>query len=159
METELRDNPGVLAPPPLIYAVALVIGVILHALYPVRLVRFLPRVARKVLGCSLAGLALTIATFAIRAMRRAHTNIDPTQPTTALVVEGPFKFTRNPLYLSMTLLYTGITILVNTLWSMLLLPVALAVMRKGVIDREERYLERKFGEQYRHYKASVHRWI
>ncbi len=159
MENELRDNPGVIAPPPLIYAATLVIGLILHALYPVRLVRFLPRVVRVVLGCSLAGLALTIVTFAIRAMRRAHTNVDPSQPTTALVVEGPFKLTRNPLYLSLTLLYAGITILVNTLWSMLLLPVALAVMRKGVIDREEQYLERKFGEQYRQYKASVRRWI
>jgi protein-S-isoprenylcysteine O-methyltransferase Ste14 len=159
MENELRDNPGVIAPPPLIYAATLVAGLILHALYPVRLVLFLPRVVRVVLGCSLAGLALTIATFAFRAMRRAHTTVDPTQPTTALVVEGPFKLTRNPLYLSLTLLYTGITILVNTLWSMLLLPVALAVMRKGVIDREERYLERKFGEQYQQYKASVRRWI
>jgi protein-S-isoprenylcysteine O-methyltransferase Ste14 len=159
MENELRDNPGVIAPPPLIYAVALVAGLILHALYPVRLVRFFPRVVRLVLGCSFAGLALTIATFAIRAMRRAHTTVDPTQPTTALVVEGPFKLTRNPLYLSLTLLYTGITILVNTLWSMLLLPVALVVMRKGVIDREERYLERKFGEQYRQYKERVRRWI
>jgi protein-S-isoprenylcysteine O-methyltransferase Ste14 len=92
-------------------------------------------------------------------MRRAHTNVDPTQPATALVVEGPFMLTRNPLYLSLTLLYTGITILVNTLWAMLLLPVILVVMRWGVIDREERYLERKFGERYLRYKASVHRWI
>jgi len=159
MENELRDNPGVIAPPPLIYAVGLVAGLILQARYPVRLVLFLPRVVRIILGCSLAGLAFTIVTFAIRAMRRAHTNVDPTQPTTALVVEGPFKLTRNPLYLSLTLLYAGITILVNTLWSMLLLPVILVVMRKGVIDREERYLERKFGEQYLQYKARVRRWI
>jgi protein-S-isoprenylcysteine O-methyltransferase Ste14 len=159
MENELRDNPGLIAPPPLIYAVALVIALILHALYPVRLVRFLPRVTRVVLGCSLAGLALTLATFAIRAMMRAHTSIDPSQPTTALVVEGPFRLTRNPLYLSQTLLYAGISILVNTLWSMLLLPVILVAMRKGVIDREEQYLERKFGEQYLRYKARVRRWI
>jgi protein-S-isoprenylcysteine O-methyltransferase Ste14 len=159
MENKLRDNPGLIAPPPLIYAVALVIGLILHALYPVRLVRFLPRLARIVLGFSLAGLALTIATFAIRAMMRAHTNVDPSQPTTALVVEGPFRLTRNPLYLSQTLLYAGISILVNTLWTMLLLPVILVAMRKGVIDREEQYLERKFGEQYLRYKARVRRWI
>jgi protein-S-isoprenylcysteine O-methyltransferase Ste14 len=159
MDNELRDNPGLIAPPPLIYAVALVIGLILHALYPVHLVHFLPHLARVLLGCSLAGLAFTIATFTIRAMMRAHTNVDPTQPTTVLVVEGPFRLTRNPLYLSMTLLYTGISILVNTLWSMLLLPVILVAMRKGVIDREEQYLERKFGEQYLRYKARVHRWI
>ena len=159
MNTEVRDNPGVIAPPPLIYAVPLIIGLILHALFPVRLFRFLPRMARAILGGSLIGFALTFVTFAFREMRRAHTNVDPTQPTTALVVEGPFKLTRNPLYLSLTLLYAGITILVNTLWAMLLLPVILVVMRWGVIDREERYLERKFGEQYLRYKASVHRWI
>jgi protein-S-isoprenylcysteine O-methyltransferase Ste14 len=159
MNTEVRDNPGVLAPPPLIYAVPLIIGLILHALFPVRLCRFLPRMARAILGGSLIGFALTFVTSAFREMRRAHTNVNPTQPTTALVVEGPFKLTRNPLYLSLTLLYAGITILVNTLWAMLLLPVILVVMRWGVIDREERYLERKFGEQYLRYKASVHRWI
>ena len=159
MNTEVRDNPGVIAPPPLIYAVPLIIGLILRALFPVRLFRFLPRMARAILGGSLIGFALTFVTFAFREMRRAHTNVNPTQPTTALVVEGPFKLTRNPLYLSLTLLYAGITILVNTLWAMLLLPVILVVMRWGVIDREERYLERKFGEQYLRYKASVHRWI
>ncbi len=159
MDTEARDNPGVIAPPPLIYAVPLIMGLILHVLFPVRLFRFLPRLVRAIAGGSLIGFALTFVTLAFREMRRAHTNVNPTQPATALVVEGPFMLTRNPLYLSLTLLYTGITILVNTLWAMLLLPVILVVMRWGVIDREERYLERKFGEQYLRYKASVHRWI
>ncbi len=159
MKDEFRDNPGVIAPPPLIYAVTLVVGLILHALYPVRLVRFLPGMVRAVLGGSLVGFAVTLTIRAFRLMVRSNTNVDPSQPTTALVVEGPFRLTRNPLYLSLTLLYTGITILVNSLWSMLLLPVLLVVMRKGVIDREERYLERKFGEQYLRYKASVRRWI
>jgi protein-S-isoprenylcysteine O-methyltransferase Ste14 len=159
MENELRDTPGVIAPPPLIYLGTLLLGLILHALFPVRLVRFLPRIARAVLGGSLIGFAVTMITLAFRAMQRAHTNVDPFQPTTALVVEGPFEFTRNPLYLSMTLIYTGVTILVNALWALLLLPVALIVIRKGVIEREERYLEQKFGEQYLHYKARVRRWI
>jgi protein-S-isoprenylcysteine O-methyltransferase Ste14 len=159
MDNQLQDNPGVIAPPPLIYAVPLLSGLILHALFPIRLVRFLPRMARIILGCSLVGLAVTLTTLAFRAMRRAHTNVDPSQPATALVVEGPFKLTRNPLYLSLTLLYAGITMLVNTLWTMLLLPVILVVIRKGVIDREEQYLERKFGDKYLHYKASVRRWI
>src|SRR5260370_1672075 len=159
MEQETRDNPGVIAPPPLIYAVPLAVGLLLHARFPVRPLRFMPRVVRVVLGSSLVGLAVAVIASAFRKMVRAHTNVNPTQPTTALVVEGPFKFTRNPLYLSLTLLYTGISIIVNALWTMLLLPLVLLVMRKGVIDREERYLERKFGEQYLRYKASVRRWI
>ena len=159
MEEETRDNPGVIAPPPLIYALPLAVGLLLHARFPLRPLRFMPRMVRVVLGGSLVGLSLAVVVPAFRAMVRAHTNVDPTQPTTALVVEGPFKFTRNPLYLSLTLLYAGISIIVNALWTMLLLPVVLLVMRKGVIDREERYLERKFGEQYLRYKASVRRWI
>jgi protein-S-isoprenylcysteine O-methyltransferase Ste14 len=159
VEEETRDNPGVIAPPPLIYAVPLAVGLLLHARFPVRPLRLMPRVVRVVLGGSLVGLAVAVIASAFRKMVRAHTNVDPTQPTTALVVEGPFKFTRNPVYLSLTLLYTGISIIVNALWTMLLLPLVLLVMRKGVIDREERYLERKFGGQYLRYKASVRRWI
>ena len=159
MNNELRDNPGVIAPPPLIYAIPLLFGLILHALYPIPLIRDLPRIVRGFLGGSLVGFALTFMILAYRTMRRANTSVNPTQPTTSLVVEGPFQVTRNPLYLSLTLLYTGITILVNTLWTALLLPVILIVMRKGVINREESYLERKFGEQYSRYKASVRRWF
>lgn len=92
-------------------------------------------------------------------MRRAGTNVDPREPTTAIVTGGPYRFTRNPLYVSMTLMYTGISALANALWPMLLLPGVLAVMNKGVIEREERYLERKFGDEYLRYKAGVRRWV
>src|SRR5258708_20119222 len=113
------------------------------------------RVVRVVLGSSLVGLAVAVIASAFRKMVRAHTNVNPTQPTTALVVEGPFKFTRNPLYLSLTLLYTGISIIVNALWTLLLLPLVLLVMRKGVIDHEDRYLYRKFVTQSFRYNAPI----
>jgi len=76
-----------------------------------------------------------------------------------MVTEGPFHYSRNPAYLSMTMIYTGIASLANALWALLLLPVALLVMQRGVIEREERYLERKFGEEYLRYKAQVRRWV
>ena len=85
--------------------------------------------------------------------------MSPYEPTTALVTEGPYCFTRNPLYLGLTLTYGGISALANALWATLLLPFVLVVMRRGVIDREERYLERAFGEEYIRYKARVRRWI
>jgi protein-S-isoprenylcysteine O-methyltransferase Ste14 len=85
--------------------------------------------------------------------------VDPREPTTAIVTGGPYRFTRNPLYLSMTLVYAGITALANALPAALLLPAVLAFMRRGVIEREERYLERKFGDEYMDYKARVRRWI
>ena len=159
MNNKLSDNPGVIAPPPVIFAIPLIAGLIFHILFPVRLVPFLPRNVRSILGGTLIGFASTFVIIAFRTMRRANTNVDPRQPATTLVVEGPFQITRNPLYLSMTIFYLGVTLLVNTLWTAILLPLILFVMRKGVIDREERYLERKFGEHYLHYKASVRRWL
>lgn len=159
MNDKLPDNPGVIAPPPLIYAVPLIAGLMFHVLFPVRLIPILPRIVRSILGGVFIGLASTFVSITFRMMRRANTNVDPRQPATSLVVEGPFQITRNPLYLSMTIFYLGVTLLVNTLWPALLLPLILFMMRKGVIDREERYLERKFGEQYLRYKASTRRWL
>ena len=104
-----------------------------------------------------AGVLLAASGF--RAMGRADTNVDPYASTTALVTGGPFRFTRNPLYLALTLLYTGIASLLNALWPTLLLPIALWIMRRGVIDREERYLSEKFGEAYFQYRRRVRRWI
>ena len=92
-------------------------------------------------------------------MKRAGTNIRPDQPTLAIVSDGPFRFTRNPLYLALTGLYAGIALLVNALWPLLLLAPVLAVLRWGVIAREERYLEAKFGEAYRAYRSRVRRWV
>jgi protein-S-isoprenylcysteine O-methyltransferase Ste14 len=153
---EAPDNPGVIAPPPLIYAGALAIGLLVNRLYPIA---FLPRGLSRVLGWSLIVGGLVIGSLGFREMKRAGTNVDPREPTTAIVTEGPYRFTRNPLYLCLTLVYAGISALANALWAVLLLPGVLAVMRRGVIEREERYLERKFGDEYVNYKARVRRWI
>ena len=91
-------------------------------------------------------------------MRRAGASLRPNEPTSSLVVEGPYRSSRNPIYLSFTLFYGGITALANSLPSALLLPFVLFVMRRGVIEREERYLERIFGEEYLRYIARVRRW-
>lgn len=156
MNNELQDNPGVIAPPPLIYAGTLAIGLLLSRAFPVK---FLPRPIALILGIPCIVLASVLTRSAFQEMRRANTNIDPRQPVTTLVTEGPFRYTRNPLYSSLTLMYTGIALIANALWAMLLLPVTLLIINRGVIEREEHYLERKFGEQYLNYKASVRRWI
>jgi protein-S-isoprenylcysteine O-methyltransferase Ste14 len=156
MSNESQDNPGVIAPPPLIYAGALAIGLLANVLYPIS---FLPRGLSRVLGWPLIVSGFVIGSLAFREMKRAGTNVDPRQPTTAIVTEGPYRFTRNPLYLCLTLVYAGISALANALWGILLLPLVLLVMRRGVIEREERYLERKFGGEYLNYKARVRRWI
>ena len=157
---EAPDTAGVVAPPPLIYAGALTVGLLAKALFPVR---FLPRTVTLTFGGPLVGsgllLVLSGLRAGLRAMRRAGTEVRPDRPTTSLVVDGPYRFTRNPLYLGLTLVYGGITALANSLPSALLLPFVLLVMRRGVIEREERYLERIFGEEYTQYKARVRRWI
>ena len=155
-ESKIPDTPGVLAPPPLIYSAVLAVGLLAHTLYPVA---FLPNKVARTLGWPLIGAGLVVGFLGDRAMRNAHTNVSPYRPTTKLVTEGPYRFTRNPLYLSVTLVYGGVAILASALWAALLLPIVLGVMRYGVIEREERYLERKFGEEYLRYKAQVGRWI
>ena len=92
-------------------------------------------------------------------MKRAGTNVRPDQPSLAIVTDGPFRFSRNPMYLATTGLYLGITLLVNTPWPLILLSPMLLVLHWGVVRREERYLEAKFGEPYRAYKSRVGRWV
>lgn len=151
-----QDNAGVTVPPPLLYAGPLVVGLILHRRFPVK---FLPRRVALPLGGVCVALAVLLVRSAVPAMRRANTSLNPSSPVTALVTEGAFRLTRNPLYVALTLFYAGVALMVNALWAMLLLPFILIAVRIGVIEREERYLERKFGEQYLRYKARVRRWI
>jgi protein-S-isoprenylcysteine O-methyltransferase Ste14 len=113
----------------------------------------------RILGLSLLGGGALLMSWFVWTMRRADTAIDPRKPVSRLVVEGPFRYTRNPSYLSMAMIYAGLVSLANALWAILLLPAALIVIQRGVIEREERYLERKFGEEYLSYKARVRRWI
>src|SRR5579863_746344 len=114
MAENTQDTAGVIAPPPLIYVGGLALGLLLHRAFPAK---FLPRGVAQVVGVALIGISGVVVTSAIREMRRADTPVNPTEPTRALVVEGPFSFTRNPLYLSLTLLYAGIASLINSLWA------------------------------------------
>jgi protein-S-isoprenylcysteine O-methyltransferase Ste14 len=146
----------VIAPPPLIYAGTLVAGLLANRRYHVP---FLPRRVARILGWPLLACGLVIGFLGSREMRRAETNVDPYKPATSVVTGGPFRFTRNPLYLSFTMIYGGIATIANALPAALLLPIVLRLMRRGVIEREERYLERKFGDEYIEYKEEVPRWI
>ena len=140
----------------MIYAGALAAGLLAKPLFPTA---FLPHRVARLLGLPLLGAGLLLFLSSLRTMRRAGTDVRPDKPTSSLVVEGPYRFTRNPIYLGFTLFYGGITALANSLPSALLLPFVLLAMQRGVIGREERYLERIFGEEYLLYKARVRRWI
>ncbi len=156
MSEETMDNPRVIAFPPALFAGTLALGLSLHFIFPIN---FLPRSLSIVSGVVLLVGAALIAISAFRAMRRAQTAVNPSQPTTAIVFDGAFGFSRNPLYLSLTMLYVGIGLLFNALWALLLLLPLIVVVQNGVIKREEHYLEQKFGDKYLRYKASVRRWV
>jgi protein-S-isoprenylcysteine O-methyltransferase Ste14 len=104
-------------------------------------------------------LGAVLMISALRAFSRAGTPVDPYEPARALATDGPYRFTRNPIYLGFALVYLGFAIVLNALWAVALLPVVVVVVDRGVIAREERYLERRFGEDYRAYKAHVRRWV
>lgn len=155
MDQHEQDTAGVAGPPPVIVAAPLAIGLGLHRLRPLRL---LPKAIAKPTGvlmlvAGIAGMAWTVLTF-----RRAETPIEPHKPVNNLITSGPFQYTRNPAYASQIAIYLGITKLVNSLWPVLLLPAVLFSLKRGVIEREERYLERTFGEEYRRYCDQVGRW-
>jgi protein-S-isoprenylcysteine O-methyltransferase Ste14 len=150
------DTAGVVAPPPLIFTVAFVVGWLLGRVFPWPI---LPAAIAFWAGFvpALASLALAVAAF--REMHRARTAVSPYTPTTALVRTGPFALSRNPLYVSLILLSLGLALMVDTMWCVLMLLPVLVVLRRGVVAREEAYLERCFGEDYRLYCATTRRWL
>src|SRR5262249_33561455 len=104
-------------------------------------------------------LALALVAWAISTMTRAGSNVPTSLPTTTIVETGPYRLTRNPIYLGMVLGLIGLALALHSLWlSMTLWPFAL-VIRYGVVAREEAYLERKFGDVYRGYRSRVRRWL
>ncbi len=155
-ETPEQDAPGVIAKPPFIYLGFLVLGLMLNWLWPQPL---LPETLRYTLGGALIALGLALALLSIRRFKAAGTNFDTQKPDTAILTEGPYRLSRNPIYMGLTAVYAGIGIAMDAPWIWLTLMPALAVMHYGVILREERYLERKFGQEYLAYKAQVRRWL
>jgi protein-S-isoprenylcysteine O-methyltransferase Ste14 len=149
------DIPGLPFPPPLLYAVPLALGLWLQHRFPRS---FLPQWMALPLGVVFLALGM-IGFVAIVSFRRAGTSPNPWRPTTAMVTGGPYRLTRNPMYLGFTLLYLGATCWANSLWPLLPLPVILVLMQRMVITREESYLEARFGEEYREYRNRVRRWI
>jgi protein-S-isoprenylcysteine O-methyltransferase Ste14 len=156
MAEPTQDHAGVIAPPPLLYAVPLGLGLLLERASPAPL---LPRTVARPLGGLLVAGATAVEAWFILTMRQAATPISPRKPVARLVTDGPFRFSRNPSYLALAAFYIGIASLVNTRWPLFLLPAVLLLVQRGVIEREEQYLERTFGDEYHRYGACVRRWL
>ena len=122
--------------------------------------RFFPeRWIYHAVGWPLVLAGFLLLAWSVRTMYRAGVDPAPYEATTAIVVTGPYALSRNPIYVSFSVVYVGIAFVVNTVWPIVFLPIGIALLYFGVIAREESYLERVFGDGYRHYKARVRRWI
>ena len=117
------------------------------------------RGAARGLGWQLIGGGVVLNGWFLQTIRDADVPIRTDKPVPRLTTEGPFRYTRNPSYLALTMIYAGIAVLRNSPWAILLLPLVLVVIQREVIGREERYLERTFGQQYLDYKGRVRRWV
>jgi len=150
---------GVHFPPPLIYAAGIAAGWALNRwLHPLPIAAG-SSLLREVIGVAgvLAWLALFLS--ALVAFRRARTTLIPNQPATAIVTTGPYRFTRNPMYVSLVALYVGVTFLLNSWWPVAFLLLVVIAIDRTVIAREERYLAGAFPAAYEAYLKQVRRWL
>lgn len=150
------DKPGVIAPPPVLYGGALAVGAGLDWLIPLPL---LAPGAGQAPGVVLILAGLALALRCVLLFRQAGTAVEPYKPSTAIVSSGPYRFSRNPIYVALTVVSVGIGLWANSAWMLGLLLPTLVIMRIAVIGPEERYLEAKFGAAYLDYKARVRRWL
>ena len=154
-----KDNPGVIAFPPLIWAVMVVASLLFHFFVIGVPMSILPHVISLGVGIGLFIIAPLLAIPAMWQMKAAGTNVHPSEPSTTVVRGGPYRFTRNPMYLALTLLQISVAFLLNDAITLLFAAALALILHFGVILREERYLEAKFAEEYLALKRTVRRWI
>ena len=142
--------------PPLVYLISLLVGVLIQLAIPLR---FLPRTLAMPFGVALIAAAITLFLWSFTEFRAACTPVPARKPTTVIVRIGPYRFSRNPIYLAFSLSQLGIASWLDSLWLLVTLIGAVMVIHHVVIPKEEAYLEQRFGSQYLEYKASVRRWL
>ncbi len=156
VHTEVPDHADVAFHPPVLLALALLLGFVARWLTPLR---FLPEEVTAPLGPAVVATSFGWVIWAVVTMRRAGASIPTSEPTEAIVMRGPYGWSRNPIYLSMVVLQVDVGLWANSGWFLGFAAVSAALLWWGVISREERYLEAKFGNAYLAYKAHVRRWI
>lgn len=159
MTDQSKDTAGVIAFPPLLLAAALGFAVVLGFVLPLGILPDALSPISLIPGLALFSLAGLLGLSGIIAFRAAGTNIEPHKPTLVLVYSGPYRLTRNPMYLGLLMLHLAVTLLASLDWGVLtVIPLAL-LLHFGVILREERYLAAKFGKDYQNYLNNTRRWI
>ena len=156
--TNLKNHPGIYIPPPLIYVAFFFISVLQQRLWPLKS-SWLDTTLAKAMGWLLIVLYVFLAFNSIRQFVVTKNTIVTIKPATSLQTTGIYAFTRNPMYLSLLLLYSGIAVFSGNSWTFLMLPILVIVIQLYVILKEEQYLHHAFGAQYDAYKRKVRRWI
>jgi protein-S-isoprenylcysteine O-methyltransferase Ste14 len=150
------DRSGVKVPPPLIFVAGFLAGVAVEVVIPIAALSLALALTAALIG---AAIWLALDGWAMLRFQRARTSIVPMRPTTALVTSGPYRVSRNPMYLGMAVLYVALALSLGVIWALVFLPVVILAVDRLAIAREEPYLERKFGDEYREYKRRVRRWL
>jgi protein-S-isoprenylcysteine O-methyltransferase Ste14 len=153
------DHAEVAIKPPLLFLGALALGALLSLVVPLGPRLASPNGLALTVGLTFVAIGFVLAALSVRNFRLAGTTVVPGEPSTALVETGPYRFTRNPIYIGFVLAYFGLSIMLTSLWVLLLLIPVLMVLQRGVVEREEDYLEQQFGDGYRKYKVRVPRWL
>ena len=156
MRQDKPDNPGVHVPPPFVYVMAIGFGVLLQRAVPLRIGGGIVRV---IAAWALVAAFGALVASSFQSFWSRHTSVVPIRPATTLVVSGPYRWTRNPMYVGMALLTLGAALWLNTWWIVLLLAPVLVAIDRLVIAREEDYLRRRFGSDYEAYMQRVRRWL
>jgi protein-S-isoprenylcysteine O-methyltransferase Ste14 len=150
------QKPSVKIIPPLVYLAGIVIGFLASVWMPTK-------VAPNLLGWTVGGILIfcgaVLTGSAVSKFKDTGTTARPDRAASTLVIAGPYKITRNPMYLGMAFVYAGIAIAGQSVWALILLPVVLILIRRRAIEPEEAFLERRFGTDYIAYKEKVRRWI
>lgn len=153
------DAAEVAIKPPFLFLGALALGCLLSLILPIPPGLAQANTLALVVGLTFVAIGFTLAALSVRRFHLAGTSVVPGESSTALVVAGPYAFTRNPIYIGFVLAYFGLAIMLTSLWVLLLLIPVLIILQRGVVEPEEAYLDRKFGEAYRRYQARVPRWL
>lgn len=153
-----KDHPGVYIPPPLFYIIAFLASVLIQKLVPLDKDFFYTTISR-IIGSIILVVALLFNFPALRQFFKTKNTLVTIKPANSLQTTGIYSFSRNPMYISLLLFYTGLAFIIGNWWNFILLPLLFLVVQEYVIKREEQYLQRRFGQQYQDYKSKVRRWL
>lgn len=153
-----KDHPGVYVPPPLFYVACFFLAIFLQKVVPLN-TSFFVSGASKVIGVTILVIGLFFNLPSIRQFFKTKNTLITIKPANSLQTTGIYSISRNPMYVSLLLFYAGIAFLLGNWWHFILLPLLILIVQEYVIRREEKYLDRRFGDDYKNYRVKVRRWI